>query len=212
MKLRFILLLMVVISILTIYLFPDTEQFSVYNYEGTGLSSFYRSFNNVSNSNVTFLIILDLNHVNYSYFSNYIDKGGTLIISGNYTLINIFLRNLNINAFIVSSFATDNLNYYHNNQIIIANSRNFTLIFPYAHNILGGFPILTINGYTIIAYVKYGLGKIIIISSEYFFINKYYTMYDNSEYLHNLAGTDNVRIIIFNKITPLDYIKKLLYV
>jgi len=212
MKLRFIIFpILLLLTILTLlYAFPDTEEFSVYNNGPTGLSDFYHSFNNVSNSNITILIILHLNNINYTYFANYLLNGGVLIITGNHTLVNIFMKNLGISMLEGNTIITNNLNYYKNNQILLYNYDNLQIIFPYSHDILGGNAIVKLGKFDVVDYTKVGNGEIIMISSKYFFINKYYQMYDNSEFLHKLTGTNNVRILIFNKITTMDYIKEIL--
>jgi len=209
MKSKFLLSLSLLSIILVLVFFPDTYTFSPYNTGNQGTSYFYNSFQNVSSSNVTILILMD-NINNVTPYVTYLLDGNILIVSGNYVNVNYFLRLLNVKMIIGPITLTNNLDYYMNDEIIVVNESNYTLIFPYAHPVIGGFPLIKVGNYSVVSYYQYGKGKIIIISTPYFCINKYYRLFDNSAYLHKITGTDKVRIIIYAQDSPLSTFKHFL--
>ncbi|WP_338602466.1 hypothetical protein V6M85_02270 [Sulfolobus tengchongensis] len=197
----------IIFILLTLIFFPDTYEFSPYNLSAEGTSQLYNSFQISSSSNVTILLLFE-NINNVTSYAKYLLQGNTIILSGNYTNVNYFLKEMNITVVIGDTIITNNLDYYMNNKIILYNETNYTLVFPYANPIIGGNPLITINNFTLVACYHYGSGKIIIISTPYFFINKYYGTFNNSWYLHKVASTNKVRIVVYSPDSPLVLIKQ----
>ncbi|MCH4816730.1 MAG: hypothetical protein QXY87_10860 [Saccharolobus sp.] len=209
MKNKALIVLPIFILLLLPVFFPDTYPFSPFNTGSQGTSYFYNSFENITSSNVTILILME-NINNITPYLIYLLKGNTIIITGNYSSVNDFLHKLNASVIIAPVVLTSNLYYYMNNEIIIVNESSYTLIFPYAHPIIGGIPLVKVDNNSIITYYQYGSGKIIIISTPYFFLNKYYKLFNNSEYLHEITGTNKIRIIIYAQDSPLSEFKEFL--
>jgi|GEM_PF-1563688 hypothetical protein len=209
MKNKVSIVLSICILLLLPIIFPDTYPFSPFNIGSQGISYFYNNFENITSSNVTILILME-NINNVTPYLIYLLEGNTIIITGNYSNVNNFLHKLNADVIIAPIVLTNNLDYYMNNKIIIVNESNYTLIFPYAHPIIGGIPLVEVDNNSIIAYYHYGSGKIIIISTPYFFLNSYYKLFNNSEYLHEITGTNKIRIVIYTQVSPLSEFKEFL--
>ncbi|NON61718.1 hypothetical protein [Acidianus sp. RZ1] len=198
------------LSILAIiYYMPDNYQFCPYNYGPQGISDLYSSFHNTTSS-VTLLIIVGKNIENFSWILNYVSNGNTLIIAGNYTLVNSLLSSLGVKMILEADVITC-YQYYINGEFTLINFSGITLVFPFPHAIVGGIPIVkTSKGQSLVSYLSIGKGRIILFSTPYIFINKYYKTFNNSEFIHELIGKQNLRLLLTQGFTSLGKSKEAL--
>jgi len=202
------------ISLLTfslLYLTPDNNPYSPYNYGPTGLSDLFKIVHNVSNSNTILILIYypNLQQLSSINIIKYLKDGKTVIIAGNYSLLNDIFKQDDIQIVLGNILVTSGSHYYMDTNYLLVTYNNMTLLFPYSHPVIGGKPLISLDEQILVSCVKLFNGKLIVISSPYIFINKFIVTYNNEEFIKHLLGEDSTIIVVYHN-TQFDYVKAFL--
>ncbi|BCU69038.1 hypothetical protein [Stygiolobus caldivivus] len=208
MKLVPLILIILILSVSILYLVPDNNQFSPYNKGPLGLSILFSIVHNISNSNTVLLLVFypNLKQLSSLNILGFLEEGKTVVIAGNYTLLNTVFKKFNLPIIFGNIIITSNTHYYMDTDYLLFSYKNWTLLFPYPHPIIGGNPMIKFSNQVLVSCLKVSNGKLIVISSPYIFINKFITAFDNEEFIASILGDNSTIIIVYHN-TEFDYVK-----